>query len=348
MTVQSPPEERKHLGGPSQWSVGAVILWLAALVAGLAGVALAYLGSAYEASWHAWTLIPAVPFWLLLGLAVFATVRAKGRRPSIAVVLLASGAAAAVIVGGAGLLGWAHAQQEAAGACSAEELAQFEALSFYDQLDQPPQGDTWGNCYALYTVDETGQSAWVAMQQLLIDDGWRHQCEPNCPDDVTYHYGILTKDGFEILVDQAGGAGPGAADYQPAETAGSTTFSLSIVQDARTLACSEDEVAVLTGISDAMYVTAGYVGEGQAVVEGQPDGRCVTRLGFQTQAQADQVLRESMDTLGWTLVAADSGRFTFQMDNVQVEAAVTNAAIASPGLDRDPEEAAFQVAVWMP
>ncbi len=47
---------------------------------------------------------------------------------------------------------------------------------------------------------------------------------------------------------------------------------------------------ILTEVYDSLYVAADYVGEPQPVVEGDDEGRCVTGLGFSTEAEAERVL----------------------------------------------------------
>jgi len=177
------------------------------------------------------------------------------------------------------------------------------------------------------------------MQQMLVDNGWQHGCEPDCPDDITFHYQVLTKDGFEMYVSDVTDEEPAGNENANGAT---TTFRLDIVQSTRTTACSADETATLSEINDTMVVTAGYVGEPTAVVEGRDDGRCATGLGFVSDTDADRVLRESMDTLGWTLVEHEADRYGFgRGDGVEVQAEITVHE------NEDPGELPVEVTVWM-
>ena len=125
----------------------------------------------YEGEFLSWYPLFAVPFGLLLGAAVIATLRAAGHRAPIPLVLVASVIVGLMLYAVPGFLGTQPAQQAAGEECSTEEVALFEGLSLYDDLDQKPTGTLFGSCYVGYTIDGTGQQAWVDLSRLRVDNG---------------------------------------------------------------------------------------------------------------------------------------------------------------------------------
>ncbi len=328
-------EDRTSSRIGSVFVADAVLLWLMTVGVGVVGGSIVFMVSEYEGGFFPWYLMIAVPFGLLLGAAVIATSRATGRQGSISLVLVVSLVAALMLHGVAGFVGQQRAEQTAGEACSVERLAEFESLDFYDDLDQPPTGTRFDSCYALYTIDETGQQAWVDLQQLLVSNGWQHTCEPDCPADINYRYQVLYRDGFVLSVREEGSHDlPGDALAESPD--GATTFALDI----RPSPCSQEEVEVLRGVYNGLDAAAGYAGgPGPGIDVGGlgPHDRCVTTHGFEDSDQAQEVLLEAMTRDGWTLTWQDAAHYTFQRGDDTVEATITE--------HDDPEELSTEVSV---
>jgi hypothetical protein len=154
-------------------------LWLVTVAVGVAGAWIVFDPAEYEGEFLSWYPLFAVPFGLLLGAAVIATLRAAGHRAPIPLVLVASVIFGLMLYAVPGFLGTQPAQQAAGEECSTEEVALFEGLSLYDDLDQKPTGTQFGSCYVVYTIDGTGQQAWVDLSQSLVDNGWKHASRPD-------------------------------------------------------------------------------------------------------------------------------------------------------------------------
>lgn len=325
MATQAPtasaPEDEVRTSSRG-WRVGAVLLWMLTAMVGAGGGLLVFLLSLNLDGFFLWYL--AVPFGLLLGGAMVATRQVMGRRGSIPVVLAASLVVGVALHGMAWFLGQQRAEQSAVEACSVEELAQLEAQSFYIDLDQLPTGTAFNSCYVLYTVDSTGQQAWVELEQLLLGNGWQHPFEPEWAvhDAEMYRpFQWLYHDGFVLIVNPEGSHDLPGDDLTESDD-GATTFALDIT----TSPCSQQDVDMLQPIYDSLYAAAGYVGEPGPGIElwgSGPDEPCQTGLGFATSSEAEGALLQAMGDEGWTLTGQEQGRFTFQRGSDAVEAVIT-------------------------
>lgn len=71
-------------------------------------------------------------------------------------------------------------QFDRAGECSPGQLAEYQALSFYDDFVQPPEGKYNGNyqfsdttcVVSAYVIDQPTKQAWATMDELLMQNGW--------------------------------------------------------------------------------------------------------------------------------------------------------------------------------
>lgn len=229
MTTQTPAGPRRPdlTAAPSSgFRVAAILFWIGAVVFGLLGavVIVSFVADA-GTKLDLWYLVLAVPFGVLLGGAVVTTRLAKGRRGGSLTVFLLSLVAAIAVHGIVGLLAQQSSEQATSEACSAEELAMLEAQSFYGDLDGPPAGTQFDNCYVLLTIEGTGQQAWRDLAQLLVDNGWQH---PDA-DAVVYEPGMgLSQDGFRLTLWSEDFADVGGLDDFGPTDDGATTFLLDI------------------------------------------------------------------------------------------------------------------------
>ena len=229
MTTQTPAGPRRPDLGAAPSSglrVAAILSWIGAVVVGLLGavVIVTFVADA-GTKLDLWYLVLAVPFGLLLGGAVVTTRLAKGRRGGSLTAFLLSLVAAIAAHGIVGLLAQQSNEQATSQACSAEELAMLEAQSFYGDIDAPPAGTQFDNCYVLLTIDGTGQQAWRDLVRLLVDNGWQH---PDA-DAVVYEPGMgLRQDDFRLTLwcEDFADVG-GLDDFGPTDD-GATTFVLDI------------------------------------------------------------------------------------------------------------------------
>lgn len=231
MAVQTPATPRRpdpSAAPSSGFRVAAVLFWIGAVVVGLVGAVVIF-GFVADggAAFDLWFLVLAVPFGVLLGGAMVATRKAKGRRGGSLTVFLLSLIVAIALHGIVGLLAQQSSEQATSSACSAEELAVLEAQSFYGDIDGPPAGTQFDNCYVLLTIERTGPQAWVDLVQLLVDNGWQLGEHPD-PDRVVYEPGMwLSQDGFRLTLWSEDFADLPLDDFGPTDD-GATTFALDI------------------------------------------------------------------------------------------------------------------------
>jgi len=339
VAVESPPAP--HRPDPSAapsigFLVAAVLFWIGAVVVGLFGAVVIFsLVTSAGSTFNLWFLVLAVPFGVLLGGAMVTTRQARGQRGGSLAVFLLSLVVAIALHGIVGLLAQQSSEQATSSACSAEELAMLETQSFYGDIDAPPAGTQFGSCYVMLTIEETSQPAWVALDQLLLDNGWQHPFEP---DWVVHEAGMyapyqwLYQGGFVLTVHPEGSHDLPLDDFTPTDD-GATTFALDIM----TSPCSQQDVATLQPIYDNLYPASGYDGEPDLGVEmfsSSPDDPCQTvGLPFPTAAQAERALLDATAGEGWTLSEQESGRYTFTRDSATVEATISeNGDESPPGL----------------
>ncbi|MFY9974196.1 MAG: hypothetical protein WAK53_08080 [Chromatiaceae bacterium] len=175
-----------------------------------------------------WFLVLAVPFGVLLGGAMVTTRKAKGRRGGSLAVFLLSLIAAIALHGIVGLLAQQSSAQDTSAACSAEELAMLEAHSFYGDIDGPPAGTQFDNCYVMLTIEETGQQAWDDLVQQLRDNGWQLDIAWQDPNGRDYEPGMwMSQDGFRLTLWSEDFADLPLDNFGPTDD-GATTFVLDI------------------------------------------------------------------------------------------------------------------------
>jgi hypothetical protein len=232
MTTQTrpPPRQSEPNGEPSAgFRVAAILFWMGAVVVGLVG-AVVIVGFVADAgtTFDLWFLVLAVPFGVLLGGAMVTTRKAKGRRGGSLAVFLLALVAAIALHGIVGLLAQQSSAQDASAACSAEELAMLEAQSFHGDIDDPPAGTQFDNCYVMLTVEGTGQQAWDDLVQLLRDNGWQLDIAWQDTNGRAYEPGIwLSQDGFRLTLWSEDFADLPLDNFGPTDD-GATTFVLDI------------------------------------------------------------------------------------------------------------------------
>jgi hypothetical protein len=231
MAVQTPATPRRpdpSAAPSSGFLVAAVLFWIGSVVVGLYGAMVIFsLVTSAGTTFDLWFLVLAVPFGVLLGGAMVATRKAKGRRGGSLTVFLLSLVVAIALHGIVGLLAQQSSEQATSEACSAEELAVLEAQSFYSDIDAPPASTQFDNCYVMLTIEGTGQQAWVDLVQLLVDNGWQLGEQPD-PDRAVYEPGMwLSQDGFRLTVWSEDFADLPLDDFGPTDD-GATTFVLDI------------------------------------------------------------------------------------------------------------------------
>ena len=232
MTTQTPagPRRPDPTAAPSSgFLVAAILFWIGAVVVGLLGavVIVSFVADAGTA-FDLWYLMLAVPFGLLLGGAMVATRKAKGRHSGSLTVFLLSLVAAIALHGIVGLLAQQSSEQTTSLACSAEELVMLEAQSFYRDLDRPPAGTQFDNCYVMLALEGTGQQAWADLVQLLLDNGWQLDVAWQDPDARDYEPGMwLSQDGFRLTLWSEDLADLPLENFGPTDD-GATTFVLDI------------------------------------------------------------------------------------------------------------------------
>jgi hypothetical protein len=154
----------------------ALMLWLAALLLLTVGTFLVtrWVGRG-DGGWFPEILLLAVPAGLMLGGAISVTLRASGRRAHAFGVSVGALVVAMAVYAIAGAVSWWNFAQS--GVCSPSQKEQYQALTFYDDLVQPPagkagEGSGVGSCYASYVIDQPRQQAWATMNGLLAQNGW--------------------------------------------------------------------------------------------------------------------------------------------------------------------------------
>jgi hypothetical protein len=326
MAVQTPTPVPEHepTSSATGWRVIAASLWLLTTVVGIGGGWLVFGLAEAGAGFFPWYLVVALPFGLLLGGAVVATMLASSFRASIPIVLVTALLAGVGLHTAAGMLGEQSARRLSSEACSAAELDQFETLSFYGDLDQTPTGTQFESCYALITLDGTGEQAWVDLDRLLVDNGWEHPWEPDWEvhDAGVYEpFHWLYQSGFVLTVHPEGAHDlPG--DVLTESDDGATTFAL----DLQTSPCSQRDVDLLQPLYEGLSAAAGLSGDagpGVELVGSSPDEPCRTvPVRFESTADAERALRDRVAD-GWTLTGQESGRSTFERDGATIEATIT-------------------------
>ena len=104
----------------------------------------------------------------------------------------------------------------------------LEAQSFYRDLDRPPAGTQFDNCYVMLTLEGTRQQAWADLVQLLLDNGWQLDVAWQDPDARDYEPGMwLSQDGFRLTLWSEDFADLPLNKFGPTDD-GATTFALDI------------------------------------------------------------------------------------------------------------------------
>ena len=106
-----------------------------------------------------------------------------------------------------------------------DDVTHIEAQSFYGDIDRPPAGTQFDNCYVMLTIEGTGQQTWDDLVQMLVENGWQH---PDA-DAVVYEPGMgLYQDDFILTLWSEDFADVGGLDdFRPTDD-GATTFVLDI------------------------------------------------------------------------------------------------------------------------
>lgn len=161
------PGNENRTGDAIEWTTRMRALWTAALVllGGGAILVMKWVGRG-DATWFPEVLVLAVPAGLVLGAAMTDTLRAYGRRPLAFIWVFYAVLVAMVGHALAGGVGSVHFAES--GVCSPGQIAQYQALTFYDDLAQPPSRKSGiksggGGCDA---------AIWAARTRIVIARPW--------------------------------------------------------------------------------------------------------------------------------------------------------------------------------